>query len=294
MTTPRPRSIPGLLARLLWLYRRTAVLVLGLGLLALAVGLRACPDPELRVATFNIRNFPENPAQIEGAFATIAALDVPLVAVQEITDTRAFAAAARRQLGKHWRAEFGPHARRERIVQGVLYDAATFELDYARLHRQTKRFEGGRATLEVRLFSRVGGPALRVFVVHLKSGAKYASTRARQIAALTPLLRRAARGRDEVVILGDFNSTGERDRRALARFAHDTGLSWATDALACTSYWKPGGKCQGSALDHVFTSRPAREAAARGPCESVGCEPGDSCPVFYDEVSDHCPVSAAF
>jgi endonuclease/exonuclease/phosphatase family metal-dependent hydrolase len=96
------------------------------------------------------------------------------------------------------------------------------------------------------------------------------------------------------MVLGDFNSTGEIDRKNLTRFAIDTGLHWATRELGCTAYWQPKNECLGSALDHVFTSRPAHEAAARGPCESVGCEPGDSCPVFYDEVSDHCPVTVAF
>ena len=36
------------------------------------------------------------------------------------------------------------------------------------------------------------------------------------------------------------------------------------------------------------------EIAARGPCESVGCHPGDRCPVFHREVSDHCPVTATW
>lgn len=290
----RPRSILGLLARLVWLRRGVAIPVAALALLLFVGSQRACPEPGVRVATFNIRNFPENPAQIVGAFKTIEGLDVPVIAVQEITDPAAFASAAKRHLGKKWRAEFGPHAHSQRVIlPGVLYDGHRYELDYARRHLDTQINGSDRPTLEVRLFSRDGGPTLRVFVVHLKAGGDGAQIRRRQLLALTPLIARAARGQDQLMVLGDFNSTGDEDLANLARFATDTGLNWATKALTCTAYWKPQGKCSGSALDHVFTSRPAHEATARGPCESVGCDPGDSCPVFYDEVSDHCPVTVS-
>ena len=79
-----------------------------------------------------------------------------------------------------------------------------------------------------------------------------------------------------------------------AAFAARTGLDWSSRELACTAYWRPerDGKrrCEGSALDHLFASRPPKTMEAKGPCESVGCEPGDRCPLFYDEVSDHCPI----
>jgi endonuclease/exonuclease/phosphatase family metal-dependent hydrolase len=290
----RPYSILPLLVQLIRSYRRAAALAFGLMLLMVVVGLRACPNDQLRVATFNIRNFPENAGQIEGAFETIADLDVPLVAVQEITDPPTFALAAQRLLGNHWHAEFGPYSSSERIVQGVLYDATTFEVDYARLHHETKLGKLDRPTLEVRLVSTGGGSAVRVFVVHLKAGGDSADVRARQVAALTPVIQDATRSRDDIVVLGDFNSTGNIDRVNLRRFAHDTNLHWATLEIACTSYWKPGDECLGSALDHVFTSHPSRDAVARGPCEDVGCDPGESCPVFYDQISDHCPVTTTF
>jgi endonuclease/exonuclease/phosphatase family metal-dependent hydrolase len=294
------RSILGLLGRLLWLRRRIVAPVVVLALVFGFVAMRACPGPsaQVRVATFNIRSFPEHPQQVEAAFAVIADLDVPIVAVQEIMDPHVFTAAALRTLGPNWRTEFGPWRDEDerRLLPGVLYDNHRYQLDYTRLHRQTRIDGFGRPMLEVRLLARGDGPTLRVFVVHLQAGGseQNAVRRRAQLQAVTPILRHAAAGNDEVVMLGDFNSTGDADRDLLRGFARATELHWASEELACTSYWKPDGKCHGSALDHVFTSRPASETTARGPCESVGCVPGDRCPIFYDEVSDHCPVTATF
>jgi endonuclease/exonuclease/phosphatase family metal-dependent hydrolase len=306
-SSPRPRSLLALLTQLLRLRGRSlargalgaVVIVLALGLFAI----QACPSPEVKIATFNIRDFPEHPRQIEGAFQTIAALDVPVVAVQEITSPTTFAAAAKHYLGWQWRAEFGLREpvkgsglvpKGPVLLPGVLYDGDEYELDYARRRFETRIGDVGRPTLEVRLRHRERSPRLRVFVVHLKSGGDHFGLRRKQLEALAPRVRAAAKTNDEVVVLGDFNATGEQDRVALAEFALVTGLHWASAELECTAYWRPGGKCTGSALDHVFTERAPASVAARGPCEEIGCEPGDSCPIFHDVVSDHCPVSAAF
>jgi hypothetical protein len=45
------------------------------------------------------------------------------------------------------------------------------------------------------------------------------------------------------------------------------------------------------ALDHVFTREAPDAIDARGPCEEIGCAPGDRCPAFHREVSDHCPIT---
>ncbi len=288
-------SLLRLTARLVRLHpRATLATLVGLtfaGALALS-----CPRTRVDLATFNIRDFPEADAQVEGAFETIAALDVPLIAVEEITDPARFIAAAHQHLGPSWRAEFGRTRnpqRPDRRRVGVLYDSAHYRATATHLHPLPGTNSTGRPALEVRLEPTRAGPNLRVFVVHLKSGSDSVETRARQIHALTSVVRKAVAGPDEVVVLGDFNSTGETDRANLATFANETGLNWATEDLGCTAYWKPQGKCSSSSLDHVFTSKPSR-AAARGPCETEGCEPGDSCPVFFDVVSDHCPVTASF
>lgn len=295
MTAPRTSSLLGLTAHLACLRPRVAALF-GLTL-AGVLALSSCPRSHVDIATFNIRDFPETEAQIDGAFETIAALDVPIVAVEEITDPTRFIQGAHQYLGPTWRAEFGPthdfpHSRRR---VGLLFDSARYGATATRLHPQPGTNGPGRPVLEVRLEpTQDRDTSLRVFVVHLKSGGDSTETRTRQLRALTSAVRKAVASSDEIVVLGDFNSTGETDRANLALFAANTGLEWATEELTCTAYWKPQGKCTGSALDHVFTSKSPRAATARGPCETEGCEPGDACPVFFDLVSDHCPVTASF
>ena len=81
------------------------------------------------------------------------------------------------------------------------------------------------------------------------------------------------------------------DRATLRELALRTHLEWASEHLECTSYWNRSDGCRGAALDHVFRRERPRSVDARGPCESIGCSPGDRCPAFHREVSDHCPVT---
>ncbi|NJK32341.1 MAG: hypothetical protein HC927_07990, partial [Deltaproteobacteria bacterium] len=115
-----------------------------------------------------------------------------------------------------------------------------------------------------------------------------------QLERLRLVVGDARRSDDEVIVLGDFNMTRYEDRAAMREFADETMLVWASESLRCTAYWRPKGRdkgtCDGSALDHVFTTEQPRSIAAKGPCESVGCAPGDRCPIYYEQVSDHCPV----
>lgn len=263
-------------------------MVLGILLVSCAIA-RRCSAPSLRVATFNIENYPRDARQIEGAFAAIDALDAPIVAVQEITDPRAFELAARERLGDSYEFVANEGGPLQRV--GVLYDRERFVLSYARTHEETQLGENGKPALEVRLRRSDRGPALRVFVVHLKAGGAYAHVRREQLRQLAPIVQEAVESWDEIVVLGDFNATGEDDRRALAEFAHATRLTWASRDLECTSYWDRSDGCRGAALDHVFVRRAPRAIDARGPCEEIGCAPRDRCPAFHHEVSDHCPVT---
>ncbi len=263
------------------------VLIVLLVLLVLGLLARACAG-DVRVATFNIESFPRDDRQVRGAFAAIGDLDAPVIAVQEITDPPVFERAAREHLGDEWRFVHDGGEQLHHV--GVLYDGSRFELAYARTHDETRLEEHGKPTLEVRL--RGSGRALRLFVVHLKAGGDFAHVRREQLRRLAPIVERAVESWDEVIVLGDFNSTGEEDRQTLARFAAATRLMWASEGLPCTSYWNRSDGCRGSALDHVLTRAEPRHIAARGPCEEIGCSPGDRCPAFHREVSDHCPVSA--
>jgi len=292
----RPQSILGLVVRLVRVRGFGKKIIIGLTALV-AIGMavpvvisEGCPLHPLRVATFNIEDFPRSDQQVTGAFEAIAELETPVIAVQEITNPARFAKAARERLGESWQFVYNRRGPRHRL--GVLFDGDRFELVETRQHDGTTLGEGHKPTLEVVLDPKDGDRRVHVVVVHLKAGGDSAPIRRRQLEALEQILERILGSDDRVVVLGDFNATGPEDRGAIAELAERTEMVWLTDSLECTSYWDRSDGCRGVALDHVLIDAIPLGASARGPCETEGCETRESCPIFHRDVSDHCPVVA--
>lgn len=267
-------------------------MVVGLLLLALLIYGVACA-PTLRVATFNIEDFPKSQRQIEGAFEVMDELALDVVGVQEIMKPRVFERELRERLGKTWRFEYARSGGPRKV--GVLWDATRFALMSTRTHDSLRLTPGSRPAFELRLRSRWdAAPPLRVIVVHLKAGGDGFALRKEQYKRLGPIMHEAVASGDRVVLLGDMNSTGEADRAELRALSEATGLRWATRKVACSMFWNRKKDCVGSALDHILTTEPPESVKARGPCEAEGCKPRQECPVFHGEVSDHCPVTIDF
>ena len=265
---------------------RIALVALALAGIAYAT-CRGRDQPPVVVATFNIEDFPKDDRQVTAAFDEIAALGASIVAVEEITDPERFAGAAHSRLGADWQFVSAPDDKSHRL--GVLFDHRRWTLRSRRIHDGT-RLGGHLPVFEVRLAPVDGGSVVRVYVVHLKSGAEGRGVRVRQLAALDGIVRAAGGTGERVVVLGDFNATEPGDRTDLARLAKATGLAWATEPLACTAFWDRFDGCPTSRLDHVLIwSAPSRVVVA-GACASEGCAWHDRCPLYADEVSDHCPV----
>ncbi len=260
-------------------------------------GLRCACDrgrgAALRFATFNIENFPKDAGQVDGAFAEIAALGASFIGVQEIGDPDLFSREAARRLGARWQfahVDSRPIGeRRPGHHIGVLYDASRWTFVAMHVHDET-RLERGRhkPVLDVRL--RSGETTISVLVVHLKSGGEGHDIRARQLVALARVVKDVQRRGDRTVLLGDFNATGPADRADLARLATQTGLTWASEPLACTAFWDRDDGCPRSQLDHVLTWARPRSIRAAGACATHGCDWEASCPLYAEHVSDHCPV----
>lgn len=266
--------------------------LLGVVLATVVVARIACHHdaPALRVATFNIEDFPKDARQIEGAFAEIAKLDAPIIGVEEIMNPGVFASAARARLGKNWETVFEPFVEVGYRHTGVLFDRDSFALVSTRIYDDTKLGGDHKAVLEVRLRPADGGTIVRVLVVHLKCCAEGREIRGRQYAALREVVRAAVQSKDRVVVLGDFNATHDvEDRADLAALAKATGLYWNTEPLACSAFWSRDDGCPRSRLDHVITWGKGK-ATVHGACATEGCEWGNSCPVYADQISDHCPV----
>jgi endonuclease/exonuclease/phosphatase family metal-dependent hydrolase len=276
---------------------RTAVIVLLVVAAALGVRWYGCePEPaQWRAATFNIEHFPKDQRQIDGAFAELATLGAGIIAVQEITDTELFAATARERLGADWQfvPEHAPDGSFDHQI-GVLFDRRAFTLVGKRVHDGTRLGGRHKPTLDVELRDRATDEALRVLVVHFKSGGEHHPTRHQQFRALRTIVTEVSRAGAPVILLGDFNATGDGDRADLAGLAAATRTTWATEGLACSAFWDRLDTCPTSRLDHALTSEKPIDVRAAGACATVGCDTKDRCPLYEEHVSDHCPVVVTF
>jgi len=271
-----------------------------IALVVVAVAGRSCgtcgddgPSPALRIATFNIEDFPKGEAQIAGAFAEIVAVGAPVIALQEITDPEVFEREAKARLGDRWRFVY-EEAIPDHHRMGVLYDGMAYRHIATRVHDGT-RLAGRRhkGVLEVELAR--GNQHVRVLVVHLAASSEQQPVRHQQHAALQQIVAQVVRSGAQVVVLGDFNATDDdRDRADLAALASATGMTWATEDLACSAFWRRSDGCPRSRLDHVLSTEAAREVRNAGACAVDGCEWQDRCPLYAEQVSDHCPVVVDF
>jgi endonuclease/exonuclease/phosphatase family metal-dependent hydrolase len=228
------------------------------------------------------------------ALELIDSLELDALGVQEITRPHHFEKAVHLHLGPQWTVLFADQDVRHRV--GLIFDDEVFELVETRTHRQTAVTRGARATFEVRLRteSTLGKRNMRIFVVHLKAGGDGGEVRRDQLQRLRPIIEDAAASGDEVVLLGDFNTTGASDRRELQALADAAELDWTSEALPCSSYWNRPYDCPTTTLDHILATSPAQSVHAAGACETFGCDAEGTCPVYVERVSDHCPVTAAF
>ena len=259
-----------------------------LAVLAL-VAIRTCvcreaPSPNLRVATFNIENFPKTDRQVVRAFDEIERLDAPIIGVQEITDLDVVRKAMRARLGKSWQAEFIETGSVLDHHLGVVFDKRRVKHVKTRVHDGTRLGSTHKPVLDVELAH--GKERVRVLVLHFKAGAENHPVRTRQHAALRRIIEDVKKSGATVVVLGDFNATGDADREDLAR----APIHWLTEGLACSSFWQRADGCPRARLDHLLSTARAKEVKAAGGCAADGCDWQDRCPLYAAEVSDHCPV----
>jgi endonuclease/exonuclease/phosphatase family metal-dependent hydrolase len=278
-----------------------------LGLTALSF-LAACSSP-VRVATFNIRLFPEPTTDPTAVAARIVELDASVIAVQEIRDARAFGAVledASRHTGRDYQLLIGPCGGDGRfITTGVVVDASTWQVlehtGYPDLQPEGQGACGRDQAATLAVLEDRGGRRLGVLSVHLRPFPGGFDTRREQWARVLERAGEIERRYDAPVLaLGDYNSTGFRgeppeEREIVERTVADAGYRLPTADLACTEYWRPQGDTgpyRPSMLDHAVASRGEWQAEAHGMCRRLACAPmaPDAIDPDYLVVSDHCPV----
>jgi endonuclease/exonuclease/phosphatase family metal-dependent hydrolase len=266
----------------------------------------ACSSP-IRVATFNIRLFPEPTTDPTLVAARLVELDASVIAVQEIRDARALGRVledASVHGGRDYQLAIGPcGGDGEHITTGVVYDASTWSvlehLGYPDLDPNGTcglRQAATGVVLEDRRGQRLG-----VLSVHLRPFPEEFDTRREQWGRVLERVRELEQRHDAPVLaLGDYNSTGFRGEPPEERaFVEGTvaaaGYQLPTADLACTEYWRPRddpGPYRPSVLDHVVATRGEWRAQVGGMCERLACDPTtpEAMDPDYFSVSDHCPV----
>src|SRR5262245_39985740 len=127
---------------------------LGLGIVASIALVLRCHAPAagqpLRIATFNIEDFPKDRRPVDAAFDEIVATHASIVAVQEITDRWLFSRTARARLGASWRfvsENTSPFDLRQHYI-GVAYDGDVWQLISTDVHDDTALDRRLKATFE--------------------------------------------------------------------------------------------------------------------------------------------------
>jgi endonuclease/exonuclease/phosphatase family metal-dependent hydrolase len=282
-------------------------------------------EGNLRIVTFNIRNFPVEPPQ-EGQSAPplsyslasdqeeilemLAGLRFGLLAVQEIRDTAAFDALLAQlssATGRALHAVWSENANGNEQHIGLVVDLDHHALDDVREHLEVDVSGTLRPGLSAQVTSLDGGADFRAMVVHLASGDsnKRRILRGDQVRAIAGVVEDlvAETGEADVVVLGDMNTAGgEEELPALDATMDASGLRRAVGPMACTSYWvkkSTNPLIRPSLLDQVYLGSfdeldEEVPVLAGGHCAVHACERYESRDeatggTFWD-VSDHCPV----
>jgi endonuclease/exonuclease/phosphatase family metal-dependent hydrolase len=279
-------------------------------------------ENHFRLATWNIRFFPEPSTDRERTGKILADLDADLIAVQEIADSDSLAAmleAVNARLAQQARASGLTSPRRyEHILAesgghggqfvGYIYDQNAVSISDVETLTRLQMTPDLRPGLFARVTSLRGGLDFQVIVMHTDSGTKDRDyqNRLRFMDSLAVELSVRGETDSDVIVLGDLNTMGRLADEELARVtaeeeiadldakAGEMGLRRLPVSPSCTEYYQ--GK--GSFLDHILVSRAMTEAPSNavarvaGYCAVAGCQPVDPdlMPYDYRHVSDHCPV----
>jgi hypothetical protein len=162
------------------------------------------------------------------------------------------------------------------------------------------------------LRSRQSGLDLTVLQVHLRAHPRAYAYRLEQYEQIAAWVERAveATGDDDVVVMGDLNTTGPEggttadELRVADQVLARADLRRLHNATGCTEYWEgpgpPDGRLIASTLDHVYVRDLTERAedvplqawlhCLRAECQDLVSRPGAEDGTFWD-LSDHCPLT---
>ena len=246
-------------------------------------------------------------------------LDADLYGLQEVNDIRRFQPILRRACGERsMDVRYSSSGGRHGQHLAIAWDNSKLELVGQPIEIDELVLELGMRPAFAGYFRslRAGGVDFTVVVVHLESGPQDFADRRRQNRELASWIKTRIEetGDPDVIVLGDFNTTGsprgslEGELQSVDAILGDVGLERLHNPLGCTSYWEGGGgkewspRACPSLLDHAFiggfgpgaiSGESARDLApllrggnAPNSFRGVGEEDGT-----FRDVSDHCPMT---
>ncbi len=271
-------------------------------------------EDSLRVVTWNLENFAGAASNhdLERMREIIEQLDPDVLAVQEVKDPEALAA-----LLPGWEIALSSRGGRGHQFLGVAVRADRVELLEHAEHEQLSLDGRVRPAFSTYLRAREGGPDFWLVVVHLKAMPDAIDLRRSQwpmlmALARDQLMRGPGAGDHDLVIMGDFNTTGPvgagargpaMEQAELAEVLAGAGLRRLPNRGGCTAYydgqrrdaWK-----EPSEIDLVWVRDLAESVSTETQVSSgTHCAEGrcrdfrstEAYPVRdFETVSDHCPV----
>lgn len=276
---------------------------------------------EIRVATYNIRNFDydnrsNTPTNKEALKDLLKRINFDILSVQEIREKSIF----QEFVSNNFPKSFSTHLSRcggsfdqhlGFIVNRSVFDVIEFSEDERTVREKswsnTLCSNGSRPVSVLKVLHLEKRERIAFVAVHLKAGGNRRSIAKRfyQIKEVMDLKRELTReGFKKVIVLGDFNTTEylNRDNKLRNRFERElksARLTNLTEDLDCSSYWwgnRDDNQFYPSKLDHIIASEGTKLVATPqtyGHCRRLSCQithEGDM-RVSFDEISDHCPIS---
>jgi len=282
---------------------------------------------KLRIGTWNVRNFPadERRQYPDLAFsrrtntcdleAVLRDLGTHVLGVEEIRKPGLFRSVLKGSgAGGRYRIVFTRGGGQWGQHVGIAWDQDSLRLADGPVEVRTVELNPKlRPALAVYLRStRKGGVDFSIVQVHLRAGPRGFEERLEQYRRLARWLPSwvARVGDADVIVQGDFNTTGPRggrledELREADRILGQAGLRRLENASGCSEYWEGPGDRDGvqlpSLLDQVYVAGFQELDEASGleawlHCARYGCRPFVSRPgredgTFWD-VSDHCPLT---
>lgn len=266
------------------------------------------------VTTYNIRNFDNDTdagrTDLTELGRILKDVQSDVMAFEEIVNKTAFDNLIKKNLnGYQYRISDCGGFGKQHLA--VAFNPKTFE--YIK-HAEDLNFSGNgnkcgslRPVFLVTLMHKESRKNFTFGIVHLKAGGNQRAKEQRwqQYTKLMDLSEKYAR--ENLLLLGDFNTTGysikDNDYERFEDFISSSSLRTTSEEIGCTNYWNGGNGGReyiSSILDHIVVQdkhlSSVESVRVASHCAEFDCRPAAPQDLgrSYQAVSDHCPVQVTF